>query len=125
MPADSFELAVESNDEAATVGALRSANVVVVLDTTVTAELASEGLARDVVRVLQEARRDAGLVVTDRITTQLHTDSSELAEAVETWRDYIAEQILATSLELAPAAPVDAHSASVDNHRFNYTITHA
>jgi len=39
----------------------------VVLDTTVTPELAAEGLARDVIRAVQQARRDAGLSVSDRI----------------------------------------------------------
>ncbi len=39
----------------------------VVLDTAVTPELASEGLARDLVRAVQQARRDAGLDVSDRI----------------------------------------------------------
>ena len=37
------------------------------LDTEVTPELAAEGLARDVIRVVQQARRDAGLDVADRI----------------------------------------------------------
>src|SRR5690606_37066485 len=41
---------------------------VLVLDTEVTAELAQEGLARDLVRVVQQARRDAGLEVSDRIS---------------------------------------------------------
>ena len=39
----------------------------VVLDTDVTPELAAEGLARDLVRAVQQARRDAGLDVSDRI----------------------------------------------------------
>src|SRR5690554_1792731 len=39
----------------------------VVLDTRVTPELAAEGVARDLVRIVQQARRDAGLDVTDRI----------------------------------------------------------
>ena len=39
----------------------------VVLDTAVTPELAAEGLARDLVRAVQQARRDAGLDVSDRI----------------------------------------------------------
>jgi isoleucyl-tRNA synthetase len=40
---------------------------VVILDTEVTPELAAEGLARDVIRVVQQARREAGLDVSDRI----------------------------------------------------------
>jgi isoleucyl-tRNA synthetase len=43
-------------------------NGFVVLDTTVTPELAAEGLARDVIRAVQQARRDAGLDVSDRIS---------------------------------------------------------
>ena len=39
----------------------------VVLDTAVTPELAAEGVARDLVRAVQQARRDAGLDVSDRI----------------------------------------------------------
>ena len=39
----------------------------VVLDTALTPELAAEGVARDLVRAVQQARRDAGLDVSDRI----------------------------------------------------------
>jgi isoleucyl-tRNA synthetase len=39
----------------------------VLLDTVVTPDLAGEGLARDLVRIVQQARRDSGLSVSDRI----------------------------------------------------------
>ena len=45
-----------------------TASGVVVLDTDVTPELAAEGAARDLIRLVQQARRDAGLHVSDRIT---------------------------------------------------------
>ena len=55
---------------------------VVVLDTEVTPELAAEGLARDVVRVVQQARRDAGLDVSDRIVVSVSA-AGEVRAAVD------------------------------------------
>lgn len=72
---------------------------VVVLDTAVTPELAAEGLARDVVRVVQQARREADLNVTDRISLVVEA-SDEVAAAVGTHRDFIAAETLASALEL-------------------------
>ena len=48
---------------------------VVVLDVTVTAELEAEGMARDLVRAVQQARRDGGLHVSDRIRLTLGADA--------------------------------------------------
>jgi isoleucyl-tRNA synthetase len=70
---------------------------VVVLDTSVTPELAAEGLARDVIRVVQQARRDAGLDVSDRIGLVV-SGSPAVAGAVEAHRDFVAAETLATSL---------------------------
>ena len=55
---------------------------VVVLDTEVTPELAAEGLARDVVRVVQQARRDADLDVSDRIVVSVSASD----EVARRWR---------------------------------------
>jgi isoleucyl-tRNA synthetase len=70
---------------------------VVVLDTTVTPELAAEGLARDVIRVVQQARREAGLDVSDRIALTVSGSGAAVA-AVEAHRDFVAAETLATSL---------------------------
>ena len=61
-----YERRLVSRDVGAT-AELPRASGFVVLDTTVTPELAAEGLARDVIRAVQQARRDAGLSVSDRI----------------------------------------------------------
>jgi isoleucyl-tRNA synthetase len=76
---------------------------VVVLDTTVTPELAAEGLARDVVRVVQQARRDAGLDVADRITVLVEA-GPEVTAAVTAHRDFLAGETLADSVETGSVA---------------------
>jgi isoleucyl-tRNA synthetase len=70
---------------------------VVVLDTAVTPALLAEGLARDVVRVVQLARRDAGLDVADRISLVVEAPP-EVAAAVEAHRDFVAAETLAESV---------------------------
>lgn len=75
---------------------------VVVLDATVTPELAAEGLARDVVRVIQQARREAGLNVTDRVTVVVEA-SPEVTAAVRAHEEFMAGEVLAESVTFGPA----------------------
>ncbi|MEJ3749677.1 isoleucine--tRNA ligase [Actinomycetes bacterium KLBMP 9797] len=89
---------------------LPGAEGVVVLDTTVTPELAAEGLARDAVRVIQQARRDAQLDVSDRVAVTLAA-SPEVAAAVETHRDFVLGEVLGTSLAFDPT--VDGFAGEV------------
>ena len=74
---------------------------VVVLDTVVTAALAAEGLARDVVRVVQMARRDADLDVSDRITLTADLPG-DVRAAVEAHRDFVTGETLTAGLEFGP-----------------------
>jgi isoleucyl-tRNA synthetase len=64
-------------------------------------ELRREGLAREVVHAIQNARKRAGLDVSDRIALALGGDAG-LLEAARTHQDYIAGETLATSVELGP-----------------------
>jgi isoleucyl-tRNA synthetase len=79
----------------------------VALDTQVTGELAAEGTARDVVRIVQQARRDAGLSVSDRIRLTLGADGA-VAEAVRTHAGFLAAETLAEQLDVRPAGEVHA-----------------
>jgi isoleucyl-tRNA synthetase len=75
---------------------------VVVLATALDDALIAEGRARDVVRAVQDARKAAGLDVSDRVRLTLGVPAGWRA-AVEEHRDLIAEETLATALELRDA----------------------
>ena len=70
---------------------------IVLLDTTLTAELEAEGLARDVIRAVQQARRDAGLDVSDRISLVLGAEK-DVETVLRPFSDFISGETLATSL---------------------------
>ncbi len=80
--------------------ALPNDNGVLVLDTEVTAELAAEGLARDVVRVVQQARKDADLDVTDRVAAVIDV-ADDVREAVEAHAEFVKGETLALELSFA------------------------
>ena len=84
----------------------------VVLDLDVTPELAREGVARDLVRAVQQVRRDAGLAVGDRIVLTLAADDPAVAEAVAEHGGMIARETLAT--EVLTKATADADLAAQD-----------
>ncbi|HVK30006.1 MAG TPA: isoleucine--tRNA ligase [Nocardioides sp.] len=79
----------------------------VVLDTVVTPELAEEGVARDLVRAVQQARRDADLQVTDRIELAVSGTPAVLA-AARAHEALIAGETLATSYTVGEEAPEGA-----------------
>jgi isoleucyl-tRNA synthetase len=75
-------------------------DVTVALDTEITPELRAEGLAREAVKRIQNLRKDAGFEVTDRIEIA-YEGSSQIADAVAEYRDWIRNETLA--LELQPS----------------------
>ena len=66
----------------------------IMVDARVTPELAREGMAREVVRHVQDTRKKAGLEMEDRIELYLATDAPELRQAIDAHRSYIAEETL-------------------------------
>ncbi|MXW60089.1 MAG: isoleucine--tRNA ligase [Acidimicrobiia bacterium] len=88
-----FQLALNPV-EGTTAAALRTNDALVALDTAVSAELATEGIARDVVRAIQAERKNQDLDVTDRIELSITADA-EIIEAVQAHLNYVCEQVLA------------------------------
>jgi isoleucyl-tRNA synthetase len=94
---------------------VRDGATTVALDLEVSPELRLEGLARDLVRAVQDLRKSAGLDVADRIELAVKADGggeNQVAAAVAAHRDYLLSETLATSLHSAPQG--DGHDARVD-----------
>ena len=95
------------SDGAGQVAAVLSDGGVVLLDTALDDALLAEGYARDVVRVVQDERKAAGLQVSDRVRLSLTVPADKVA-AVEAYRDMISTETLAVALSVRSSGPADA-----------------
>ncbi|MDE2409650.1 MAG: class I tRNA ligase family protein, partial [Actinomycetales bacterium] len=103
----SLELvAAASEDNSNLVGILADGGFVL-LDGQVTPELAAEGLARDLIRAVQAARKDAGLDVSDRIQL-IVTASAEVVAAAETHAELVKSETLTVDFELVVGEVAEA-----------------
>jgi isoleucyl-tRNA synthetase len=97
-------IAGEADSDAAT--AVLPRGGFVVLDTHVTAELEAEGVARDLIRTVQQARRDAGLDISDRIALTV-SGPQDVVAAARAHEALLTSETLATSVSYADATEVD------------------
>jgi isoleucyl-tRNA synthetase len=74
-------------------------NLTVALDLNIDENLRQEGVAREIVKRVQNIRKDTGFEITDRINLSV-ADDERVHEAVINFRDYICSQVLADSLTL-------------------------
>ncbi len=90
----------------------------VAIEVTITPELRREGLARDVIRLVQEARKNDGLHVSDRITVRWETPDPELAAALTEHGALIAAEILADDFGAGSLAssPTDGSGRTAHQH---------
>ncbi len=94
--------------------------VVVVLATELTADLIREGLARELVRTIQDRRKEMGCEFTDRISVGIVTESPDLKAAIEQFRDYIEGETLAVAMTFAPLP--NAEPLAVDVAGYSATL---
>jgi isoleucyl-tRNA synthetase len=101
-----FELSKELLEVAADelnvklVTVMKSQNLKVDLDIQITPELKAEGQMRDIIRHVQQARKNTGFEVEDRIHLVLDTESADLKSAIETHAETIMNETLAVDLGL-------------------------
>lgn len=84
---------------------LASNDAVVILDLTIDQNLKYEGIARDVIRLIQQSRKEANLHIADRIELFITSEDAEVIEAVRLFADYIAQQTLALSVNVIDNIP--------------------
>jgi len=95
----------------------------IALDIELTDELIEEGLARELINRIQNLRKSSGLEITDRISIVLE-DREEIHNAVLHCSDYIASQVLATSIQLQAQAEGDQH-LEMDGYNVGISIQKA
>ena len=95
-----YDMALEPADPTTT-ASLKSNDAVVILDTKVTPELEAEGSARDLIRTIQQARKDADLEVTDRITVEVSWSPAEI-DAIKNHEPAVMAAVLANQISWLP-----------------------
>ena len=97
--------------------------ITIALDIELTPALIEEGIARELINRIQNLRKSSGLEITDRIAVQLE-NREEIAAAVKNCNEYIASQVLATSLVLVDGL-TDGTALEMDGYTINCIIKKA
>jgi isoleucyl-tRNA synthetase len=84
-------------------------NILVAVDISITDDLKSEGIARDIVRRIQNERKAAGLKISDKIDVYYRA-GPKLARVLQTHREYIASETLSETIEVGDP-PKGSHRA--------------
>lgn len=88
-------------------------------------DLILEGLAREVVRRVQDLRKSAGLEISDRIKV-VYSATPQLAKAIQTFRDYITAETLTVQMDAGtPAAPLALDTDSFDGETLTVGLAKA
>ena len=115
LTADDVAIRASSHEKLALA---QDGDLAVAIDTTLDDALRQEGLAREVVRVINDHRKAAGFAIEDRIRVRLDA-TGQLLVAITEHRDWIAGEVLATDLDIGPIAA--ATDIAVDGHAMRLT----
>ena len=99
-------------------------NITVALDITITDDLRKEGIARELVNRIQNVRKSKDFNITDRIVVKI-TPDEHVNDAVTQFKDYIAKQVLAVAIELAPVEGADVIALDMDDYELKITVDKA
>jgi isoleucyl-tRNA synthetase len=92
------------------------------IDTKLNADLVNEGYAREVVRSVQDARKQAGLEVSDRIVLGVR-GSAGIETALAVHREYVMSETLATDWQVNQEGPLYVGERELGDERWSIEIT--
>ncbi len=116
---DDLQIRASSHEELALA---QAGPLAVALDTTLDEALRREGLAREVVRALNDQRKAQGFEIADRVMVVLAA-AGELEAAISRHRDWIAGEVLATELRIATNGEAGAVEVSIDGAPLGVRLT--
>ena len=99
-------------------------NLTVALDITVTDELRREGMARELVNRIQNVRKSKNFDITDKVRVIINPDE-RINDAVASFGDYIAHQVLAVAINVEPVEGADAIELDMDGWTLNVKVEKA
>lgn len=94
----------------------------VILDTTITPELKREGIARDLVRLVNRQRKDEGLTLNDRVTIVIGGAGEEIVAAIAAKKEEIMKDTLSLDIRLVPEIDPAASEGKIDDCRFSLAL---
>jgi len=106
------------------IGALSTNDALVLVDLDINKELELEGIARDIVRAIQQTRKDMDLEITDRIVLEIASDDGIINQSIKNWTEYIKEQTLVDEIKNGFEESLEEQkNIIIESGSFNLKIT--
>ena len=93
-------------------------DVLVMIDTNITDELKIEGLSRDVIRIIQQTRKDIGLEISDRIKVEVYSSDNIFEDMLKKWENFIKEQTLSNDIVFKDSLLNQQNVVEIDGNKF-------
>ena len=97
-------------------------DILVMINTEINEDLIIEGLARDVVRIIQQTRKDKNFEISDTINTILYSKDNIFEKVIDKWCSFICEQTISRAFKLEKKVNDKFELYNVDNYSFSVEI---
>ena len=125
LNSNEFDLKLKAKEQYKNnISALSTNDALVLVDLDISKELEIEGIARDVVRAIQQTRKDMNLEITDKIVLEIASDDEIINQSIENWTEYIKEQTLVAEIKNGfEESSEEQKNIIIESGSFNLKIT--